>query len=322
MGFDTLTGQKALVSQLKTILANGKLGHAYTFSGPCGIGKRTFALSFALEILCLCGNPTVCDCISCKTFRENTNPDFYEVVSDKSSIGVDLIRALQKDASNRPTYGNKKVYLIDSAEKMTVQAQNCLLKTLEEPSDYVVIILLTTQFEALLPTIQSRTVHFRMHPYSDEEMRKIIGPVYTKSGDGLKFAINFSQGIPGDALHFLEEGKINDMRQQIIQFIHSPGDFTQAERLRKVFIENRDELSTAFDILMSVYRDCLLILMGMENRLINSDKKDMIKEIALSNSKKDFIDKLSNLDMIRQNFRYNINYQLGIDILLMEIQEV
>ncbi len=317
-----LVGQKALVIQLNTIIASGRLGHAYIFSGPEGIGKRTFALSFVKEILCLGSEKESCRCISCRTLEQGTNPDFYEVLTDKASIGVDNIRDMQENVADRPTYGNRKVYFIDHAELMTVQAQNCLLKTLEEPPEYVVILLSSTSFDALLPTIQSRVVNFRMNPYSEEEMKRILSPIYNTNDKELEFILAFSRGIPGNAVHIIEQGMIKEIRSQVMKFLEKPQDFNQSENLRKLISDNREELSTVLDILMSVYRDCVMLRQGMENRLINDDKKDIIKRIALSSSQRKLLDKISALEKMRRNFKYNLNFQLVLEVLFLEIQEV
>ena len=322
MELDNIIGQRDLIIQLKRLLELDLTGHAYAFSGPAGIGKKTLASAFIKDLLCLDRKSENCRCISCRTLNEGTNPDFYEVQSDKKSIGVDSIRELRDDAAHRPAYGNRKVYLIPDAELMTVQAQNCLLKTLEEPPEYVVIILLTTSFEALLPTIQSRTVNLRMSPYSDEEMKKIIGSVHPVPDEELGFILRFSHGIPLNAFRMIEEGKVKVLRSQVLRIFEKPGDFIQTENLRKMLLDSREELSTVFDILLSVYRDSLVYKHGMENRLINSDKKDIIKNIASSYENHILLDKIANLEKMRRNFSYNINYQLGIDALLMEIQEV
>jgi len=319
---DKIIGQHDLIIQLKRLISLDLAGHAYALSGPDGIGKKTLALAFIKDLLCLESGSENCKCISCRTFNERTNPDFYEVTSDKKSIGVDSIRDMLDDAAHRPTYGKRKAYLIDDAELMTVQAQNCLLKTLEEPSGYVVIILLTTNFEALLPTIQSRTVNLRMAPYTEDEMKKIICSGYNVPNELLEFIIKFSNGIPGRAIRMIEEGKINDLRSNIFQLLVKPDDFSLVENVRKTLLDSREELSSVFDILLSVYRDCLMIKLDMENKLINSDKKDIIKHIASSYENYKLLDKISNLEKMRRNFDYNINYQLGVDALLLEIQEV
>lgn len=322
MALNNLIGQRMLVSRMKKILNEGKVGHTYTFSGPAGIGKHTFALAFSRELLCRDSKPETCNCISCRTFQEGTNPDFYEVITNKNSIGVEAIRDLQKDAANRPTYGNRKVYLIPGAELMTVQAQNCLLKTLEEPPEYVVILLTTNSFEVLLPTIRSRTVNFRMNAYTDEDMKSILLPVYSGPPEELEFILKFSRGIPGNAIHIIEEGSVRELRRLIFMLLENPDDLQLADNIRKALTENREELVTVLDVLMSVYRDCLVLKEGMENRLINSDKKGMIKKIASLNSNRKLMDKISDLEKLRRNFKMNINFQLGIDILFMEIQEV
>lgn len=322
MVLDSLIGQNSLVIQLKRIVENNNPGHAYAFSGPEGIGKRTFALSFSQGLLC-CGSKALnCDCISCRTFREGTNPDFYEVVTEKSSIGVDAIRDMQNDIANRPTYNDRKVYFIDEAEKLTAQAQNCLLKTLEEPPEYTVILFSVKSFEALLPTIQSRTVNLRMNTYSDDDMKKILRPILNINDDDLEFILKFSRGIPGNAVHMIEQGLVKDLRVEIFKLLENPDDINTEENIRKILTDNKEELTTALDILSSAFRDCLIQKQGMEKRLINSDKKDIIKKISKSNSNRKLLNKINTLERMRYSFKSNINYQLGMDVLLLEIQEV
>lgn len=319
---DRIIGQQQLVAQLRTMIDNNSLGHAYVFSGSEGMGKRTLALAFAKGLLC-CGNKSEsCDCISCRTFREGTNPDFYEVISEKASIGVDAIRDMQKDVANRPTYGHIKVYFIDDADKMTVQAQNCLLKTLEEPPDYVKILLSVISFEALLPTIQSRIVNLRMNPYTEDEIKKILCSIYDVPKSELDFILKFSRGVPGNAIHLIEEGMVRDLRNQLFTVLENRDDINAADILRKSLTDNKQELTTVLDILISAFRDCLMHKHGMDYRLINLDKKDIIKDIVKTSSNDKLLDKIDMLEKMRYNFKSNINYQLGIDVLLLEIQEV
>lgn len=321
MNLDQIIGQKALVNQLKIIVASNRAGHAYAFSGPSGMGKRTMALAYAKALLCSGCKPGF-ECLPCRTFSEGTNPDFYEVVTDKQSIGVDSIRAMQEDMANRPTYGDRKVYFIDDAQQMTTQAQNCLLKTLEEPPGYAVILMSVISFDALLPTVRSRTVNFRINPYSDDEMLQILQPLYTLDKNEWDFILKFSRGIPGNAIHLIEEGSVKDLRRLVFKLLEKPNDIQLAEEVRKTLSENKAELPTVLDILLSFYRDCMMVLEGMENRLINSDKKDMIIWIAKKFTKRKLLDKTKTMEEMRHSFEMNVNHQLGVDVLLMEIQEV
>ena len=322
MEIDKLIGQHTLVSRLKRIIESNSPGHAYAFSGPEGIGKRTFALAFAKDLLCCGAKSESCDCISCRTFMEGANPDFYEVISEKASIGVDLIRDMQGDVANRPVYGRHKVYFIDDAENMTVQAQNCLLKTLEEPPEYTIILISVTSYEALLPTIRSRTVNFRMNTYTEDEMRRILCLVHEIPENELEFILKFSRGIPGNAFHMIEEGVVKELREQIFRLLEKPDDISAEENVRKILADNKQEITIVLDILISAFRDCLMQKHAMENRLINSDKKDIIKSIAKSNSGRKLMDKINEMERLRYDFKSNVNYQLGIDVLLLEIQEV
>lgn len=321
MTLDQIIGQDSLVNQLKMNIASGKPGHACAFSGPSGMGKRTLALAYARALLCMGCKPGAA-CLSCRTFIEGTNPDFYEVITDKPSIGVDLIRAMQDDVANRPAYGNRKVYFIDNAQLMTTQAQNCLLKTLEEPPEYAIILMSVSNFDSMLSTIQSRMVHFRMNPYSDTEMLQILKPLYILDENEWDFILKFSRGIPGNAIHIIEEGSVRDLRRLVFRLLERLDDIHTAEELRKALSENKAEVTTVLDILLSFYRDCMITLEGMENRLINSDKKDMIIKIAKRFPKRKLLDKINILEGMRRSFEYNVNHQLGVDVLVMEIQEV
>jgi DNA polymerase-3 subunit delta' len=321
LNLDQIIGQKSLINQLKIIVASSNSGHAYAFSGPSGTGKRTIALAYARSLLCAGCSPGHA-CLPCRTFTEGTNPDFYEIVTDKQSIGVDSIRAMQEDMANRPTYGDRKVYFIDRAQQMTTQAQNCLLKTLEEPPAYAVILMSVANFDALLPTIRSRTVNFRINPYSDAEMLQILQPLYALDETEWEFILKFSRGIPGNAIHLIEEGSVRDLRRLVFKLLEKPDDIQSAEEVRKTLSENKAELPTVLDILLSFYRDCLMALEGMENRLINSDKKDIIKWIAKKYTKRKLLDKTNALEGLRRSFETNVNHQLGVDVLVMEIQEV
>ena len=154
--FDGIIGNNSIKQELEQIIKLNKLSHSYLFVGTEGIGKKQIAKEFAKMILCL-GEEKYCNsCKSCLEFDTNNNPDFTLIEPDGASIKIEQIRQMQRKIIEAPIISNKKVYIIDNADLMTKEAQNCLLKTLEEPPEFVTIILIGSKESEFLSTIKSR----------------------------------------------------------------------------------------------------------------------------------------------------------------------
>src|SRR5512137_1693829 len=173
MPFDTILGQKQAVNQLRTALRSGHLAHAYLFSGIEGIGKFTVAVAFAKALNCHTHADDSCDnCVACRKIEKRLHPDVFFVEPDKNIIKIEQVRDIQKKIIFKPMEGRNKVVIIDQAEKLNLHAANCLLKTLEEPPDDTVIILVAHTAMALLPTIVSRCQRIRFAPLSAAAIRE------------------------------------------------------------------------------------------------------------------------------------------------------
>ena len=160
--FDSIIGNNKIKQLLINSVQNDKTSHSYLFVGIDGIGKKMVATEFAKMLLCLNETRYCNKCKSCIEFDSNNNPDFLCIEPDGNSIKIEQIRYLQKKIQEKPIISNKKVYIINDADKMTVEAQNCLLKTLEEPPEYATIVLIGSNENAFLTTIKSRCmiIHF------------------------------------------------------------------------------------------------------------------------------------------------------------------
>ena len=150
--FENILGNDGIKQSILQSIKSGNISHSYLFVGKSGIGKKLFAKEIAKKVMCL-GDKT---CESCIKFDANSNPDFTMVVPDGKSIKIEQIRNLQSKIIEKPIISSRKVYIINNAEKMTVEAQNCLLKTLEEPPEFVTIILVSNNENTILTTIKSR----------------------------------------------------------------------------------------------------------------------------------------------------------------------
>ena len=169
-GFHDIIGHDMVKDHLQKAIEYHKVSHAYILSGEEGMGRKTIARAFATTLLCEKSDKEPCmQCHSCKQIMSGNHPDVIWVTHEKpASIGVDDIRVQINDTIMvKPYSSGYKIYMVDEAEKMTVQAQNALLKTIEEPPAYAVIILMTTNQEVFLPTILSRCIQLKLRPLKD-----------------------------------------------------------------------------------------------------------------------------------------------------------
>ena len=176
-GFQDIYGQEQIKEHLQNVLSTGKVSHAYILNGEKSSGKEFIAKVFAMALQCEEDGKEPCQkCHSCRQALSGNHPDIIRVIHEKpNTISVDDIRTqVNGDVAIKPYSGKYKVYILSEAEKMTAQAQNALLKTLEEPPEYAVIMLLTSNVNALLPTIVSRCVTLDMKPVPDEVVRRFL----------------------------------------------------------------------------------------------------------------------------------------------------
>lgn len=328
MDFSDVVGQSNIVEILKNSIAENKVGHAYIFSGPQGIGKKTTALAFANVLLCgnLQKDKAACgDCISCRLLRNNSNPDFYLIESKNRSIPVDDIRNMQKDIVIKPLYSNRKLYLIADGEKMTIQAQNCLLKTLEEPPTYATIIITTSNYDALLDTICSRCTNYSFTRNTKQEVRRALELKLGKERDGLEFIIEYSDGVIGTALELALSEDFLPLREKAIETILDVNKGSRGEWFFDTcnfFMENKDSIDKILNIMLLVYRDLIVFLTERNtNILINLDKKNRIANAAGKHTVKKLISNIETIEFIRKSIRQNANYQLSVETMLISLQE-
>ncbi len=327
MDFNRFIGQEKIKGIVRNAVGQDRLCHAYSFEGQSGMGKLTLAGAFSRAILCqnsregeACGV-----CQSCRKAESGSHPDFTVILPDKSSIGIDKIRELQDEIIVKPIVSGRKVYIIDEAEKMTVPAQNCLLKTLEDPPAYGVLILCVSNAGALLETIKSRCVRLKFNAYSDQEIRTIISSAdKVSSSHAVEFAVAFSQGTAGKAFSAIS-AEFTAMREEAIAVMGQIKDCNVEELigLSVFFEENRDNIEDILDIMAAWYRDIILFdLTADENILINKDKKAIILNSIQEVTAERLVNIVELIGKARRNLRMNVNFQMVIDNLLLSLWEV
>ena len=205
--FKDILGHEQIKEHFQNAAATGKVSHAYILSGEEGMGKKTLANAFAMTLLCEEGGREPCmQCHACKQVMSGNHPDLIYVTHEKpASMGVDNIREQINDTIMvRPYSSQYKLYIVDEAEKMTVQAQNALLKTIEEPPAYAVIMLLTTNPDAFLPTILSRCVQLKLKPLKDSVVKEYLEEKLHVKDIQAEIYSAFARGNLGKAIHLAQ----------------------------------------------------------------------------------------------------------------------
>lgn len=325
MNFKDFIGQEKIKKVLKEIIQKNKLSHAYMFEGLDGMGKATLSKIFTQAVLCEDKNNSPCgNCKSCIKVSSGNHPDFFTVSPKVLSIGVDEIRKLQDDIIIKPIESEKKVYLIEQADKMTEQAQNCLLKTLEEPPGDSLLILCVKNSGAMLKTIQSRCVSIKFEAYKTDEIKAVLRKNNISNEELLGFASFFSQGVLGKAFSIVSN-EFMQIREDIIDFLSNIYG-SRIENLLKIssYLETKkDMIEDVFDIISSWYRDLAICkASGNERLLINSDKKDIILKNIQNYSEQDIVQIVKKIEEARRDIKRNVNLPMVLDNMLIGFWEV
>lgn len=214
MNFDEIIGNKEAKAYLDSSIKSQKILHSYIFSGIEGIGKSIIAREYARKILCTETGEKNCNCKSCTLFFENSSPDYIDIDEEGKSIKIEKIRNLTEKIIEKPIISKRKVITINDAENMTKESQNSLLKTLEEPPEYVTIILITSNDNNLLTTIKSRCTKINFIPLSKEEIQSYLKNNNIEENSSI--AIDYCGGSIGKLQEIVKNGDLyNDVKKCI-----------------------------------------------------------------------------------------------------------
>lgn len=262
--FSDIVGQEQIKEHLQNAMERKKVSHAYIIQGERNAGKEFLAKVFAMALECenpQNGEPCQ-ECHSCKQALSGNHPDIMFISHEKPNvIGVDDIRSqINGDVAIKPYRGPKKIYIMNEGEKMTVQAQNALLKTLEEPPEYAVILILTTNVESLLPTILSRCVVLNMKPAKDEQVKQFLMREMEIPDYKADICVAFARGNVGKARLLAKSEEFDKVKDEAITLLKNIYDMEIHEIIAaiKKITEYKFEINDYLDILSVWYRDVLL----------------------------------------------------------------
>lgn len=325
-GFQDILGNDMVKDHFKKAIEGHKVSHAYILTGEAGMGRKSIANAFAMTLLCEKGGSEPCMvCHSCKQVLGGNHPDLIYVTHEKpASIGVDDIREQINDTIMiRPYSSYYKIYIVDEAEKMTVQAQNALLKTIEEPPSYAVILLITTNQEAFLPTILSRCIQLKLKPLKDFTVKSYLTEHLHVPDKEAEICAAFARGNLGKAIHLSSSDEFKDLYQKVMSVIKSVGDMdiTMLLDCIREIKDQKFEMNDMLDLMQLWFRDVLMFKVTKDmNLLIFRDEYKAINEMGQKYDYAGLEEILNAVDLARTRLEANVNMELAMELLLLTIK--
>lgn len=322
MNFQSIPGQERAKRMLQNGLRMDKLSHAYIFAGPLGSGRKEMARAFVAALFCTRGSDDACsECLECRKLAHGNHPDLTWVEPDGASIKIDQIRTLQQQFAYRSTSSGTKVYVLNEADRMTVQAANSLLKFLEEPQTPSIAILITENGQALLPTIQSRAQWVPFLPLPPEQMKG------TLLAEGLQAelvypAVHLASGMEA-ARSLIQINWFAETRNVMIQLmkdVASRQPFVVSVQQKVMKSEVADHLDTLFDMIILWYKDLIHVSFGRKRSIVYIDQADWLAKQAFTRDADGWISCMERAVEARKRLRSNANAQLVLEQFLIGVK--
>ena len=309
MYFEKIRGQRLAKKYLSNSIKSNMISHAYMFEGPSGVGKNTMARELATTLLEM----------------ENlfNSPDYIEITPDGNSIKIAQIRKLQSDILVKP-YKSYKIYVIDEAQKMTVEAQNALLKTLEEPPKYAIIILITNNKESLLDTIKSRCEIIKFTPIPLVEVADYL----TQTGvdkNRASLLANFSRGSMQKAIELSESEDFHIMRDEVQKYVETflTGSMLDIMDIQSSIEKYKDNITNVLDLLVNYFRDIMMVKENVDSSMIiNLDRLVFIKNMSTKITYSQLSKIIDIIEETKNKLRSNCNFNISIQVMTLNIYEV
>ena len=320
MLYSQVAGQEEIKRSLINSINKNQVSHCYLFEGPEGMGKHELAYIFAQSLFCLDFHDEPCNqCKNCIKVISFNHPDLHIINGEGKGIKREDIDVLIESIYRKPYEADIKVYIIKDAHLMTPQAANTFLKTLEEPPEDAVIILLTVNSNLLLPTIVSRCQEFKFRGVSKETiMLRLKGADYQRA----ELAAEYSKGIISKAINIVKgKDDILIKREEIIKIFDKiiNSDSEIIYELENYFDDEKDNIDSIIEIMTIWIRDVMFVQNKMEGLAINKDCMELLK--THGNRMKANSDLIEFMQNINDGIKSNVNYRLAIDNMLLRIQE-
>lgn len=324
--FNSIIGQEQMIEHFKSAIEMDKVSHAYIIQGDYDSGKKLMASVFAKALQCEQKGTEPCNhCTSCLQADTGNQPDIIYVSHEKpNSIGIhDVREQINGSIGIKPYSSDYKIYIVDEAEKMTAEAQNALLKTIEEPPAYAVIFLLTTNLGKLLPTILSRCVVLNIQPVKDELIKKHLLSLGVEERQA-EFCTAFSMGNVGKAIRVATSEEFNEIKNDCVHMLKHAKDMQVYELIQAVkeLTKYKLQIYDYLDFMLMWYRDVLLLkATGNANSLIYQEQYSSIRDRGNQSSYEGIQKIIEEIEKAKVRLRANVNFELTIELLWLTIKE-
>ncbi len=327
MIFKHIVGHEDIIRHFKSSIEMGKVSHAYILNGEVDSGKKMLARVFARTLQCEEGGTEPCGkCQSCLQAETMNHPDIITVTHEKPDvISVEEIRQqLVESIGIKPYKSRYKIYIVPDAQLMNVQAQNALLKTIEEPPEYGVIMLLTSNIDKLLPTVTSRCMVLNTKPIRERDMLEYLVKELGLTEERAYFCLDFAQGNLGKAIKLAkneEYSAIVDSVVNVLKKIHEldVDDLTTAVSHIEQFKLSIDDY---MDLMMMWYRDVLMLkVTGNIDKLLFKQEYSTMKKQAGVMSYQDIEEKINAIARAKERIMVHANFDVTMELLLLTLKE-
>lgn len=325
-------GQTRVVSLIQNSLESGTLAHAYLFVGPDHVGKMTLAVNLAQALNCEAAEPPCLECSSCMKIAAGSHADVQVIglarnddMAEAKLIGIDQIKEIQHSANLPPFEGKHKAFIIDNAELLSIEAANCLLKTLEEPVDKVTFILLTESDRLLPATVVSRCQRLELTPLSIAEESSALVDRLGIEPERARLLARLSHGCPGWALSVAGDESLLQQRSheldRLLEIIKAGYEerFAYVAQLAAQFNQNRGAVYDMLDLWLDYWRDLMLVKLGNHDIITNIDRKDELSKMASGYRLAQIKAFIESIKSAAEQLRQNVNARLALEVLMLDI---
>ena len=321
----SVVGHTWAIEHLVQSLAHARTRHAYLISGPAGIGKTTLARSFARALNCLSDESRPCGvCRACTMIAADIYPDVSIIEADGGTMKIEQIRELQHMLALRPVEGRYRVIILRRFDQATPQAMDSLLKTLEEPPPYVILLLTADTTDSLLSTIRSRCQPVSLRPLPASLIRTALQTYFEIDPETAALMAQLSGGRMGWAVRAAQDGSMLDERNDFLNLLETAiaGSRVQRFALAESLSKDKTALQTALGIWQTYWRDVLLLAYSTTTPTMNRDRRHTMQQVAVNTKVDDIYRVLQSIQRTGRYVMQNVNPRLALETLMLDLPYV